>query len=105
MTEGVAVGILRYDGEEFEFSDRVLTHLQIVVSTKLRRQENFFLSWTMPADHGSGRRAIWIDNGVPIRFFYNGSRPVGINRDWLELLIAGAGRASGLVLTEEPVPS
>ena len=103
-TGGLAVGILHYSGEEFEFDDRVLTHLQVVISTKLRRKEDFFLSWPVPADRGSGRHAVWIDNGVPIHFFYSGSRHVSINREWLESLIAGAGRASGLLLTDEPSP-
>jgi hypothetical protein len=96
------VGILVYNGEEFDFDDRVLTHLQIVISTKLRRGEDFFLSWAVPAERGSGRHAIWIDNGVPLHFFYSGSRNVSINREWIETLIVSAGRASGLQLTDEP---
>jgi len=98
------MGALSYGGEEFEFDDRVLTHLQVVISTKLRRGENFFLSWTVPLERGSGRHAIWIDNGVPIHFFYNGSRPAGVNREWIEALLLSAGRASGLFLSDEPEP-
>jgi hypothetical protein len=96
------VGALYYDGEEFELDDRILTHLQIVISTKLRRGEDFFLSWQVPAERGSGRNALWIDNGVPIRFFYSGSRNVAVNREWVEAMIMGAGRASGLILGDEP---
>jgi hypothetical protein len=95
------VGTLSYDGENFELDDRVLTHLQIAISTKLRRGENFFLSWQVPVERGSGRHAIWIDNGVPIHFYYSGSRAISINRDWIESMIVSAGRASGLVLIEE----
>lgn len=98
------MGLLKYDGEELDFDDRVLTHLQIVVSTKLRRGENFFLSWTQPAERGSGRHAIWIDNGVPIHFEYNGSRPASVNREWVEALLLSAGRAAGLYLSDEPEP-
>lgn len=96
------MGALYYDGDEFEVEDRLLTHLQIVISTKLRRGENFFLSWQVPVERGSGRNAIWIDNGVPIRFFYSGSRNVSVNRDWIESMIMGSSRASGLILGEEP---
>ena len=95
------MGTLSYDGETFELDDRVLVHLQIVISTKLRRGENFFLSWLVPVERGSGRHAIWIDNGVPIHFYYSGSRAISINRDWIETMIFSAGRAAGLVLTEE----
>jgi hypothetical protein len=96
------VGTLHYDGEEYDFDDRVLTHLQIVISTKLRRGEDFFLSWAMPLERGSGRHAIWIDNGIPLHFFYNGSRPATVNREWVEELMLSAGRASGLMLSDEP---
>jgi hypothetical protein len=98
------MGILSYDSEEFDFDDRVLTHLQIVISTKLRRGEDFFLSWALPVERGSGRHALWIDNGIPMHFFYSGSRPISINREWIDYLIVSAGKASGLVLTEEPTP-
>ena len=44
---GPIVGQLLYghSARSTHFSDRVLFHLQIVVSTKLRRHESFFLSW------------------------------------------------------------
>lgn len=96
------MGYLSYDREEFEFDDRVLMHLQIVISTKLRRNEDFFLTWALPVERGSGRHALWIDNGIPMHFFYSGSRQIAINRDWVEQLIVSAGRASGLVLGDEP---
>jgi hypothetical protein len=95
------VGTLTYDGDSYELDDRVLTHLQIVISTKLRRGENFFLTWAVPVERGSGRHAIWVDNGVPIRFYYSGSRAVSINREWIESMLMSSGRASGLYLTEE----
>lgn len=98
------MGVLQYDDEEFDFDDRVLVHLQIVISTKLRRRENFFLSWSQPIERGSGRHAIWIDNGLPLHFFYNGSRPASINREWLEQLLLASSQAGGLQLSEEPQP-
>lgn len=96
------MGYIQYDGEEYDFDDRVLAHLQIVISTKLRRHEDFFLSWTQPLERGSGRHAIWIDNGIPLHFFYSGSRPASINRDWLDALILSASQSSGLLLSDEP---
>ncbi len=98
------MGVLQYDDEEYDFDDRVLAHLQIVISTKLRRHENFFLMWSQPIERGSGRHAIWIDNGLPLHFFYNGSRPATINREWLEQLLLASSQAGGLQLTEEPPP-
>ena len=98
------MGALHYGGQEFEFEDRVLTHLQIVFSTKLRRGENFFFSWTQPPERGSGRHAIWIDNGTPIHFFFTGSRPPAVNREWVEMMLQSAGRTAGLQLLPEPEP-
>ena len=98
------VGTFYYGAEEFDFDDRVLAHLQIVISTKLRRREDFFLTWTQPMERGSGRHSVWIDNGVPIHFYYQGSRPAGINRDWIEALLNSAGRTTGLQLSSEPEP-
>jgi len=98
------MGFLHYDGEEFDFDDRVLLHLQIVISTKLRRHENFFISWALPMERGSGRRAVWVDNGVPIHFSYSGLRPATINRDWIEAMIASSNNAAGLTVGPEPAP-
>lgn len=99
------MGTLSYDGEIFELDDRLLTHLQVVISTKLRRGENFFLSWPLPVERGSGRHALWIDNGVPIHIYFSGSRAVSINRDWIESMIVSAGRASGLLIGDESTQS
>ena len=53
---------------------------------------------------GSGRHTIWIDNGVPLHIFYGGSRLPAINREWIDLLLAAAGKTAGLQLMDEPAP-
>jgi hypothetical protein len=62
--------------------DRQLAHLQLIVGVKLRRGENFFMAWKAPASSGEGRRAVWIDNGVPIYFEYAGGREPKLNFAW-----------------------
>jgi hypothetical protein len=96
------MGSLHYGGREFELEDRVLAHLQIVISTKLRRKESFFVTWTQPQERGSGRHTIWIDNGVPMHIFFGGSRVPSINRVWVDELMASASRATGLLVGIEP---
>jgi hypothetical protein len=96
------VGILQYASQQFELEDRLLAHVQIVISTKLRRYEPFMLSWKQPTEMGSGRQALWIENGVPIHFFFYGTRPVSINRAWIEELLLGASRAMGVLIGDEP---
>ena len=98
------MGVLQYNDEEFDFDDRALFHLQVVISTKLRRGEDFMLSWTQPLERGSGRHAIWIDNGIPLHFYYNGSRSAAINHEWIEDLLLSSTRAGGMVLGAEPAP-
>ncbi len=98
------MGSLHYDGREFELDDRVLAHLQVVISAKLRRHESFFITWSQPLERGSGRHSIWVDNGVPLHIFFNGSRVPTLNRNWIDELMTSASRATGLVISEEPDP-
>ncbi len=98
------MGWLHYGGREFELDDRVLAHLQIVISTKLRRHEGFFVTWVQPIDRGSGRHSIWVDNGVPVHIFFAGSRLPSINTNWIDAMMASARRTGGLQIREEPDP-
>ncbi|WP_210505159.1 hypothetical protein [Naasia sp. SYSU D00057] len=95
------MGRLRYGDSTFEFEDRLLAHLQIVISTKLRRGEHFLLSWSGSRDSGEGRDALWIDNGIPMHFHFSGGRPPAINRDWLVALLDASNSSGGLVVTPE----
>ncbi|MFD3444536.1 hypothetical protein ACFDTO_08055 [Microbacteriaceae bacterium 4G12] len=51
------MGTLFYGASRLEvtFDDRVLAHLQIVMTSKLRRHESFMLSWSVDRTDGSGR--------------------------------------------------
>jgi hypothetical protein len=95
------LGTLHYGDRDFQLDDRVLAHLQVVIGMKLRRGENFFVSWTSPASKGSGRNSIWIDNGIAIYCEFDGSKVPAINREWVESLAASAGTTFGLQITEE----
>lgn len=95
------MGKLVYGVKVYELSDRLLAHLQVVVSTKLRRGENFFVSWRNPSDRGSGRQAIWVDNGLHLAFEYDGASFPKVSREWIEALSASAATGMGLQLTDE----
>lgn len=95
------MGKLVYGPTVYELDDRVLAHLQTVVTMKLRRRENFFVSWRNPAAQGSGRQSVWFDNGIPIAFEYDGARIPSVNREWVETMAAGAHSNFGLQLTDE----
>ena len=98
------MGMLMYGGPktEISFDDRALTHLQIVITAKLRRQESFVFSWTDAADIGSGRSSIWLDPSSTLFYRFFGSRVPAINRAWIDQLMDSANSGSGLFFTAEP---
>jgi hypothetical protein len=89
-------------GIEIEFDDRVLAHIQLVISAKLRRSEGFFFSWRDDPALGDGRSSIWLETSIALRFRYSSSQRHELNRAWLEELSQSANQPAGLVLTTEP---
>lgn len=85
------------DVHEFEFDDRVLAHLQIVIGLKLRRREGFYFTF-----QNDGQQSLWIDPSTPLYFKYMGGRMPAVNRAWLQILSDSASTSRGLVLTSEP---
>ncbi|MFE1646030.1 hypothetical protein ACFM35_10665 [Microbacterium sp. P01] len=97
------MGTLFYDDARFVLDDRLLAHLQIIISLKLRRGESFFLSWKSSESEAEGRNVIWIDNGVPLRMRFDESETPKINRAWAETLALSANTNNGLVITGESI--
>lgn len=96
------MGYLAYAGlDEYEFEDRTLAHLKVAVGLKLRRQESFFLSWSKPAEEGSGRCSLWISPSTPLVFRFAGSRAPELNRVWIEVLSSLSHTPRGLILISE----
>ncbi|UFS59674.1 DUF7882 family protein [Subtercola endophyticus] len=98
------MGMLMYGSPSIEvsFDDRALTHLQIVITAKLRRRESFIFSWADSADIGSGRSSIWLDPSSTIFYRFYGSRVPAINREWIDVLMNSANSGGGLFFTAEP---
>jgi hypothetical protein len=98
------VGSLIYGGTglRIQFDDRVLAHLQIVMTAKLRRNEGFQFSWRDPDDLGAGRRSIWLHASIPLYFSFDSADQPDINRTWLDVLSMTSNSASGLRIVEEP---
>ena len=95
------MGTLTYNGTlTVDFDDRLLVHLQVVIAAKLRRDESFMFSWSKPDDVG-GHTSIWIDTRIPISFDYVQSAMPGINRRWIEELMATTYRTAGLQIVAE----
>ncbi|PPF41971.1 ATP-dependent DNA ligase [Pseudoclavibacter sp. AY1F1] len=91
------MGTFIYDNTPAEFDDRVLAHLEVVVSTKLRRGESFLLSWRNDPLAGGGRDAVWMSANVPVLFNYQGERPADLDTRAVERLLRMAHSPGGVV--------
>lgn len=93
------MGLFIYDdARRAEFEDRTLSHLQVVILNKLRRQESFVFSW----EETRGFVSVWLHPGVAVQFVYMTNRPPTMNRTWLELLAESANSTVGLLSLPEP---
>jgi hypothetical protein len=97
------VGKFTYSlGLKADFDDRVLAHLQVVISNKLRRGESFLFTWRDDASLGEGRTSVWLNPNVAMSFKYYGSRQPSLNRSWVEALAITANAPTGLYVVPEP---
>jgi hypothetical protein len=99
----LTVGKIIYESSmKVEIPDRALAHLQLAITTKLRRAEPFAFSWKEDVSTGGGRTTVWIHPGSSLVFKWDGNKPASMNRDWVEALILTASSPSGLYLVPEP---
>lgn len=66
--------------------DRALAHLKIVLTTRLRRNESFTLSWIHKDGEKPGRSTIWLHPSIPLRFVFDETQSPSLNRRWIEAL-------------------
>ncbi|MEX0153896.1 ATP-dependent DNA ligase [Microbacterium sp. LMI1-1-1.1] len=85
-----------------EFEDRLLSHLERVITTKLRRNESFTFSWKDDISIGGGRTTIWLHPNSNILYKFHGSRTPHINRAWVQALTLTAAGPQGLHVVPEP---
>lgn len=95
------MGTLYYAGSPYEIEDRLLAHLKIAITTKLRLGEGFLLSWPIPADRGSGRVSLWLSPAIPLDFVFRGSKPPALSREWLEALERSSHGIRGMIAIPE----
>ncbi len=97
------MGRFVYEGnQKVEIDDRALHHLQVVMTTKLRRGEPFLFTWREDASIGGGRSSVWMHPGCNLVFKYTGAGVPELNRHWIETLAFTANAPSGLYLVHEP---
>ncbi len=101
------MGLIYYDGADnpIHIEDRALAHLKVVVSTKLRRNESFTLSWAHPAGGAPGRTTIWLHPSIPLRFVFDHPESIELRAEWIAAMANSANSSGGItLLTEDLVP-
>ncbi|GAB2846443.1 hypothetical protein ACFQ0P_04650 [Microbacterium insulae] len=95
------MGTLHYGAPSvgFPLDDRVLAHLELVITAKLRRQES--LSFAVVDEATDRRQSVWISPVTALRFEYDAPMPE-INRLWLQELVDTANSPGGLRVVPEP---
>ena len=86
----------------YGFDDRVLTHLQTVITTRFRRGEGFLL--TIDDEDGLRRAELWLHPTIPIQYEYDERGQVELNPLWLRELSNSSHGRIGLHVTPEPEP-
>lgn len=95
------MGTIYYGTTPIRIEDRALAHLKVVISTKLRRNESFTLSWRHPDGEVPGRETIWIHPSIPLRFVFDDAEPAQLSRSWIEDLANSANSSGGILLVPE----
>lgn len=94
------MGILLYgnQSEPVGIPDAMLAHVKVVLSTKLRRNEAFTLSWRHTDEAAPGRTTLWIQPSIPLRFVFDSDQPETLDPKLLQQLANQANSAGGLTI-------
>lgn len=97
---GDVMGILFYgnQSEPVTIPDSLLAHVKVVLSTKLRRNEAFTLSWRHADDATPGRTTLWIQPSIPLRFVFDSDQPEALDPALLQQFANQANSSGGLTI-------
>lgn len=95
------MGVLKFSRREYDFTDRLLTHLQTAITGKLLRRESFAMSWGGLSSPDRLPTTVWVTPGAAIEFFYSSDHVEPINDAWVEALEWSAHQAGGMQLMSE----
>ena len=84
-----------------EIPDRILAHVKVVATTKLRRGESFLLTWRHREGDAPGRTSIWMQPSIPLRFVFANPDPEPLDAEYLRELANQANSSGGIVLDWE----
>ena len=97
------MGTIFYGGtaSPIHIEDRVLAHLKVVITTKLRRGESLTLSWPQTDDQPAGISTIWLNPAVPLMFVFTDPDHPELDRSYLVELANSANSTGGIHLCAE----
>ena len=84
--------------------DRILAHLRVVVTAKLRRGESFAISWTDPDRPDQARESVWVHPGADLMYVLDGPAAV-VDHALLGSMSAAAYVARGIEIEARSVES
>ncbi len=96
------MGRLTYDGsgDAITIDDVMLTHLKVVIGTKLRRQESFMMTWIPIDDQVNRRRTIWIHPAIPLQFGFDIAEHQPVDAHRIKALMDRLNATGELLLDE-----
>lgn len=83
---------------EIEMDDKLLAHIEMIVLSRLRRNNAFALRWIEKIEVGDGRRTIWISPSSDLYFEYDKHEQPELDRVLLDKLAAAADSNLGVNL-------
>jgi len=94
------VGYLYYGSESqpVEFPDRVLAHIRVLATSKLRRGECFTMTWRHQSTTGEGRTSIWMQPAIPMKFVFDSAEAQQLDPDYLQKLAREASTGNGVFI-------
>lgn len=91
--------------EPIVIPDRLLAHLKIVITTKLRRAESFTLSWVHADGDPAGRSSIWLQESIPLRFVFDDVEAEQLDGSALQEMAHRATSSAGLTVSLDELPA
>jgi hypothetical protein len=97
------LGTLHYGASRtsLHMEDRALAHLQVVITTKLRRNEGFLIQWERPRDSGSGRGGFWVHPNCDLAYEYEAALDAALDPEELERMMMAASGTGGVRVTAD----
>jgi hypothetical protein len=96
------MGTLFYgaDRTAIRVDDRILAHLRVVITAKMRRGEGFLLSWSDSLAIGDGRSSVWVHPACDLHYKFDGGTSPKLDPGLLDQLNVDSIQARGIELAE-----